>query len=143
MEQNKYFKPSIEDIRVGYECEFLKDPSKEPHEQEWIPMVLKNSKPNWTMNYGMSIGSLRVPYLTKEQIEAEGWAFVKDERSLLFDKGDLRLGFNQGILSREDGSQTYVSSIHLFYPKTGSTIISCMCKDINTFRYICKLLNIK
>ena len=75
---------------------------------------------------------IRVPYLTKEQIEAEGWTKEKS----YFIKNNIYLFFEDKFLVIDSGnpfSWEAIDSEILFKGK---------CKDINTFRKICKLLEI-
>lgn len=129
-----YFIPDIEDIRIGYEAEFdLKGINKEG----WRFVKFKGVDEAVRCYYEK--GLYRTPYLTKEQIEAEGWVeqhSVTSGRGMFtfYKKGNYLLEYNslyKGITIRE-GS---------WYPE--ETKYSGECKDINTFRYICKLLKIK
>jgi hypothetical protein len=95
---NKYFTPDIEDIHIGYECEYhgmttgglyffnennTKDEkiSIEPFIEVWYP--IKCSLDPWDKRKPEEIiellknNQIRTPYLTKEQIETEGWKFIK------------------------------------------------------------------
>ena len=70
-----YFVPDIEDIRVGYECEIKPTGSEE---LDWMPYVINGDTAfKYYKTKGKGATSIRVPYLTKEQIEAEGWVFDK------------------------------------------------------------------
>lgn len=117
----KYFTPLIEDIRVGYECEWLL--------AEGLEHVWQARKADWMLiQKAQEFGTqfFRVPYLTKEQIEAEEW---KEDTHLgvkCYSKGIHKLfWFEESIISIDGlGTQLYRGE----------------CKDINTFRYICKLL---
>jgi hypothetical protein len=86
---------------------------------------------------------VRVLYLTKEQLEAEGWKEYKlndNEQAFgLYKKSGYNLRF-------------YENNICCFSElMVGRGMEDCWdkilyegeCKDINTFRKICKLLNIK
>lgn len=138
--ENKYFTPSIEDIRVGYECEYL----------------FGGEQGIWTNGFGLTSTGfpelweikanpkiLRTPYLTKEQIEAEGWEITYRELKeppykldwINAKKGDFTLWINLAM----------TNSMHLGIDKTDGVagiLFRGQCKDINTFRYICKLLKI-
>ncbi len=133
--ENKYFTPSIEDIRVGYECEYK-------NRKNWVKTVLIDPEIIRTIafdsltlynnrNKYLLEGIIRVPYLTKEQIKAEGWKFeygLTDH--MYFSKGRCQLiWFGPG------------KSIEIQNPANLPTYIG-ECKDINTFRYITKLLGI-
>jgi hypothetical protein len=158
--ENKYFKPDIENIRVGYECECLwccQDP------RPWLPIIIteEDNMDTKSLPFGIEVvwrlqeGEIRTPYLTKEQIEAEGWKFWQTNRICnwykreMFDWSDKARGFYgyviYGMTLLHDPEK---NKIKIWFDFTGGTPEdSCMfegeCKDINTFRTICKLLNIK
>lgn len=117
--ENKYYTPSIEDIRVGYECETQVDPY--PY---WVKTIIENGD---CLNFIIEKDwQIRTSYLTKEQIEAEGWEythhnrFIKDVYYLDFDRTGLLISYGEGTYCY-DGA----------------------CPSINEFRTIIKLLNIK
>jgi len=159
---NKYFTPQIEDIRVGYELE----------------RAIVRLKPNHTSNndtfiegwynttilpLDFSLGWLnfiekkliRVPFLTREQIENEGWEYketityhdmvtkenLPDADKLIFTNRYLqKLGWKKGdnyieIYSDYNDEGYYDSSniTNLFLGE---------CPSINELRTICKLLKI-
>ena len=131
--KNKYFTPDIEEMFVG--CEF------EMHDTwgNWKNLILTEEL---LKNPLIGLGSgnervpwywkIRVPYLTKEQIEAEGWTKEKS----YFIKNNIYLFFEDKFLVIDSGnpfSWEAIDSEILFKGK---------CKDINTFRKICKLLEI-
>ena len=131
--KNKYFTPDIEEMFVG--CEF------EMHDTwgNWKKLILTEEL---LKNPMVSLGSgneripwywkFRVPYLTKEKIEAEGWTKEKS----YFIKNNIYLFFEDKFLVIDSGnpfSWEAIDSEILFKGK---------CKDINTFRKICKLLEI-
>lgn len=131
----KYFQPDITDLKVGYECEVKWHTFGDGI--NWKSYIVKAGDSILTTN------NVRVPFLTKEQIEAEGWResekgkgittvpenfpfliFLKDNYILSFVKEKQRLE----IQKKMGDSQWY--------------IFQGFCKDINTLRYICKLLGI-
>ena len=130
--ENKYFTPDIEDMTVGYEVEQLIN-------QKWKKELFakgsylpeNNDLLQWAHSCIIS-NTLRVPYLTKEQIEDEGWTKEKS----YFIKNNIYLFFEDNFLEIDSGnpfSWEAIDSEILFKGK---------CKDINTFRKICKLLEI-
>jgi hypothetical protein len=149
MEQSKYFTPNIEDIRVGYECEMSTD--RFEFFKTKIDLSDINDLIDW-YRQGYFTNNLsdiiKVPYLTKEQIEAEGWKTWNGA-------GDFQrtkpLFFISKKLDIPAGNRNYslVNCGYNFETKELKidieqlTIFIGECKDINTFRYICKLLNIK
>ncbi len=118
-----YFTPSIEDIRVGYECE-IDWAGMAGGRENYLKQILKLNELSG-MNEFFIKAAVRVPYLTKEQIEAEGW----EEHANGFEKDGnlLKLLNNRDVIISHAGFSKFCGE----------------CKDINTFRYICKLLNIK
>lgn len=153
--ENKYFTTDISDIRVGYECEmhvaiFEDDQWKE---KEWIKGKVTNLyKFEWTdfreipHIFGIDFEPhFRVPYLTKEQIEAEGGVHVgrklqsQSEQVYEFDGYEVlytELSRRMTIRHRNyyrDGSGNFDGYIVYFYG---------YCRCINEFREIFKRLKI-
>jgi hypothetical protein len=140
--ENKYFTPDIEDIRVGYEYEKYIAGSGNEYEKltfngdlEQLQFFINCYRQN------LQDGWLRVPYLTVEQIEAEGWEITFRELKpapykvdwINARKGDYDLWINLAIHD----------SMKLGIDKTKWGILyRGHCKDINTFRQIIKLLKI-
>ena len=120
----KYFQPDITDIRVGYECEI------QDYKERW---ECTKAKDDMWGDFAALIDSnkIRVPYLTKEQIEAEGW--VETDSRSVFKKDKWNLGYAQPL----------DSSPLIWIKNSEDYVYQGECKDINTFRYICKLINIK
>lgn len=115
---NKYFTPKLEDIRLDYICEI-------PHidKDNYIKHTLTNDDIIRLMG-AYTHTNVRVEYLTTEQIESERWLlkgsfFYKDFWSLSITP-NYTLTIKFGSEKRFQGK----------------------CKDINTLKYICKLLEI-
>ena len=79
--EKKYYVPSIEEFHVGFEYEIqdlhLKGVFREK-EEDWIPTVFSKLTTISDLWYCLSYedlvkGALRVKYLDREDIEAEGW----------------------------------------------------------------------
>jgi hypothetical protein len=137
--KSNYFTPSIEDIRVGYNFEWQRNDTKiwkssnisssGDLEGNWEEMIVNNK--------------IRVPYLTKTQIAGEGWDLLAEYESgnrwVKFQKipkvgNPIFLYFNDKNWLTIEQTRVSGESVPLRY--------SGECKCINTFRYICKLLNI-
>ena len=151
--ENKYFTPDIEDISVG--CEFEMDDTwggwkkltltKDLLAHPMIGLGSGNERSPW-------YHKIRVPYLTKEQIEGEGFVyrgkistgtipgepFTKIE--LEFIKNNILIRFdiisNKVMIDKADSTEENVNFYNV------KTLYHGECKDINTFRKIIKLLNI-
>ena len=128
MENNKYFTPNIEDLHIGYELEHLSATG-------YITTKFEIDSSLPALQELIKLNQIRVPYLTKEQIEAEKWeylsegyighqSFYKDdfEMSCFYDKHLLK------IIKKEK-----VKTVVLYQGR---------CKCINEFRKIIKLLEI-
>jgi hypothetical protein len=141
--ENKYFTPDIEDMSVG--CEFEMDDTwggwkkltltKELLANSLVGLGSGNERSPWYHN-------IRVSYLTKEQIEAEGWEHVGGK--LL--SGDFQ-DYQKDNFSMRYATDTRKLSIMVRDPSFSNehfqvTILKAECRDINTFRKIIKLLGI-
>lgn len=145
---NKYFTPAIEDLRVGYECEMLQavigdywdGTSIPPH--EWLPFKISEFSLHMLKWDKETIAKyIRVPYLTKEQIEAEGWStpdFMVSANNDVMDTISplIKRPFGNILYCRQFGTLIKISEYG------NNTLFIGECKDITTFRYICKLLGI-
>ncbi len=137
--ENKYYSPEIEDIRVGYECEFQIDKKN----NVWRPFTFKKSDLfECAICNGEKVNEknceLRTPFLTKEQIEGEGWNYVEtlnNEGNPLFFKKD-KLVLIYWNTTRK--TMMYVDD----YPRE-HMLFRGVIPSINEFRTIIKLLNIK
>ena len=145
--ENKYFTPDIEDMTVGYEVEQLIN-------QKWKKELFakgsylpeNNDLLQWAHRCIIR-NTLRVPYLTKEQIEAEGWELIQiyPKGSCVFQKGTKEDGYELTYDFTEHRitfAKLYFYYIDDKYTRTELAWRSLKCKDINTFRKICKLLEI-
>jgi len=153
--ENKYFTPDIEDICIGYELEMNWNRA---YEEKWvtIKISIQDEEFAYTDEISEIINALddgmseaRVPYLTKEQIEGEGWiSFIteyKGETNLenmnyIFfnEKVNYMLGwyFNTNQIALLVRDPSLVKDYYTEPTFRGE------CKDINTFRKIIKLLGI-
>ena len=150
--ENKYFTPDIEDMSVG--CEFEMDDTwggwkkltltKELLANSLVGLGSGNERSPW-------YHKIRVPYLTKEQIEAEGWEYVKNTNTVdvdichIFNKNNYMLGWfplinKIAVLVRDPSKAFDEKGILIEYNNTERYTGSC--KDINTFKKIIKLLEI-
>lgn len=136
--ENKYFTPDIEDIRVGYEYEYLSGHPQEEGNTSWNKWTLDKGDPfiGWRLDGFKRLieqKMIRTPFLTKEQIEAEGWNFLGDELYTRMDDG------------HEISCELHpINRIHIYYLENNEVDSRFFgeCKDINTFRQIQKLLKI-
>lgn len=152
-ENNKYYTPRIEDITIGYECEiYEQSTNKLIKSVNWhiVSVVLGNSEYGETVainkitNY-LKQNKIRVPYLTKENIESEGWVFRGSICSDSSCKGWELSFIKDGMKYNFSFTQNYQAHIYTWDSTEGThTIFRGVIKSINEFRYITKeLLDIK
>jgi hypothetical protein len=146
--ENKYFTPDIEDIHIGYELEAKI--TNFPDRNNWIPIVIKGFV---NVKEYHDAGIYRVPYLTKEQIEAEGWKHYQNIPDMVVPEGYVEyykdVEWFKVVISISERSH-YLTVEKVFQnvqignelQEFRNTIYNGECKDINTFRKIIKLLEI-
>ena len=135
MEDIKYFGAQIEDIRVGYECETYAtffNVDMNVQRQEWTKLQLIPNAVKSIISKDVPIDKVKTPYLTKKQIEAEGWKFDYGLMDHMF-------------FSKECAALVWFgrsNSIEVQQP-ANLVVYNGHCPSINEFRYITKkLLNI-
>jgi hypothetical protein len=136
--EQQYYIPSLEDFRPGFKCE-LRDPDYQGQSDggEWKEMssasnIIADTLLNWKY-----FQDYRVPYLTAEQIVAEGW--IRQRSTNIFNMTinalcEYRLWFEP---------DTRTVTIDKCIMDDINDIYNGSCRCINDFRLICKLLNIK
>ena len=147
--EKKYFTPDMEDICIGYELEMNWNRA---YEERWVPIkiLIQNEEFVYTDELSEIINALddgmseaRVPYLTKEQLEVEGWKQLilndNEQALLLFSKNGHDLRIYENYIFRF--SELIVGMGMM--PSWDKVLFEGKCKDINTFRKICKLLEIQ
>lgn len=150
-QENKYYTPSIEDIHIGYECELFYD-------NKWNSLKIIRQydlEYDWeSMIYNKTI---RTPYLTREQIEQQGWeetAITRDGGTILFSKKiDKQTWYElkYGQSNKMHPTTNIIITLKEFDPGwygSGDTLDSKVifngnCQSINDLRTIQSLLNIK
>lgn len=155
----EYFVPQIEDFRVGYICELFQTFSDNDIiiRTEWGKVSLIKNAVIFLLQTNEKLNTLiRTPYLTKEQIEKEGWEYStsSEENNRVTKKEDKYIEFNRkksndaskGIFT--DNELTYFINTHKLVIDNGESYddshcyFDGECKSINEFRYITKLLKI-
>lgn len=157
---NNYYTPEVSDIFVGYECEIqVLDFSCQGDgcPKEWEPHIIGHDLDLSDLRDGrhhicVDPRWYRTPYLTKEQIEAEGWErqdnFLNETQRLAM-KPDYILKTPTGSLSLfirdlENPSKNiciseYVRGDGLWDLSSFTTVYDGKCPSINEFRKIIKL----
>lgn len=83
-ENNKYYTPKITDIRIGYECEVN---WSRGYSEEFEPLntslkaeegVYDPKLDDIVIAHDDGYAEFRTKYLSKEDIESEGWTFIPD-----------------------------------------------------------------
>lgn len=135
--ENKYFTPDIEDLCIGYEL--VSNLEKLGLGMGRAPLRISKDNISHVLS---NIDNYEVPHLTKEQIEAEGWKErtlnSNEQALLLFSKNGYDLRIYKDYVYRF--SKLIVGAGMM--PNWDKVLFEGECKDINTFRTICKLLKI-
>lgn len=145
--ENNYYTPELSDLFVGYECETAPKPSLILGELLYTPYVITGE---YSMENHFKYGIIRTPYLTKEQIEAEGWKFLHISQDLWFEKeGDFDFdNFYTSKLTMHYGAKSHIGYSDLRLTITADDrgleykLFEGMCPSINEFRKITKLIRI-
>jgi hypothetical protein len=163
----KYYVPGIEDIKIGYECEVVSNYwEEEVSFEDWKPWVVSAQDIKYADRKGVTaIGLLfppfpdrnppriRTPYLTKEQIEKEGWEFRKTNKVRWWYEKPFEVCFG-GIPMSPAHKYWEIQLVHdpeyaaikisaKISDDTLSDIFEGKCPSINELRQIQKLLQIK
>jgi|LakMenE18May11ns_1017448.scaffolds.fasta_scaffold9957797_14 hypothetical protein len=150
MEKELYYTPKITDIRIGYECEVN---WSRGYSEEFIPLNtrLKDEEGVYcpdlddiVIAHDDGYAEFRTLYLTKEQIESEGWVYSKDSNSFIYDiKNTDSISFT--LIITGDGNRFGFKTIVITKNSSWNSypVYHGICPSINEFRYITKeLLNI-
>jgi hypothetical protein len=140
--ENKYYTPEISDLRIGYECE-ANVKLYGSVQDDWKPIILKGV--GQEIVYYHSLGVYRTPFLTKEQIEKEGWDYKGKTMDIWFEKeGSFEMNSWTAYKAKlQYGLQD--KRLRIFVVDIDKTEYDCFrgfCKSINEFRTITKWLGI-
>lgn len=166
----QYFIPPVEDVRVGYECKVLLEEYPDPAGpalRAWVKAVVEKRGcrlvdtpsqkliPLDVFNNMVENGRyVKTPFLSKEQIEAEGWVYVdvyRDGGTTLYRKDQFELIFHGTnrispsthiVIKRLDSLLKEYKSDFSTRHQVTVPVFQGDCKDINTLRTISKLLRV-
>jgi hypothetical protein len=151
--ENKYFIPTKEDIRIGYECEI--DFAQKVKGDNWQPYTIGEGYEDVSLNRVVQEARydhdpffqesrIRVPYLTREQIEADGGVFIGGYTPMLSRRSEYDLGKYHRLEYSEETKKATIYSRDEFGEFTAHGVkYSGFIPSINELRYISKLLEIK
>ena len=143
---------------MGYEFQQIEDLPDGTRTKNWIDRKIQD---NYIITFSkikdeLSNNNLRVPYLTKEQIEAEGWKQLEDKSPFTGKsfKWQKIIGEKETGVFNEDHIYTLTTelldrriTIHLEWESSwnrfSGDIYVGSCRCINDFKLIMKLLCIK
>lgn len=141
IQESKYYTPDLEDLCVGYECEVWWDLNNK--DCYGIPEVLDW----WTIItvQGEKDAGFRTLYLTKEQVESEG--FIFSHRFTASEEEYFQNFYHKTVNDLHytvSLTQDNIIKLSSWSSKSGSsTLFRGKCRCINDFRKILKLLEIK
>jgi len=113
MEQdNKYYTPEVEELHVGYECEY---DNLNKQESEWKPLTIGLCSIGDIENAAIRV---RTPYLTREDIESLGWVLMENTRTPIWKMGtEYHLSYTdyqKPTMMTIDNNQDY-DDLHTYY----------------------------
>jgi hypothetical protein len=129
---DSYFIPKIEDLKENYQFEYQEyDEELDIFKDNWIKTNFDSREGlGHDLTYQFQSENVRCEFLTKEQIENESWKFTEQiNNKLYFKKGAFVLTFEDDYINIDNTKGQDIG----YWGK---------CKDINTFRYLIKLLEI-
>ena len=140
MENKQYYTPDLEDLFIGYECE-VKQHGKSNEDWHKHTIYAEN-----IYDVESNYIDVRTPYLSKEDIEKEGFKKVKENEREIFELIVPQEGFNEWKYVKvylEDGykikiTETFESS----WANFTNTVFHGECKSVNELRKIKKWLKI-
>jgi hypothetical protein len=161
MEDNKYYAPSIEEFHVGFWFE------TKGQDDLWYPTLLTELSSSW-MNVHASYNGeetkttysipndVRVPYLSKEDIESEGWKLLDEINipsssnkyyQVVFTKGEWKLDYTTNQYEGEYFRSVIIYKINTV-AKFGEVVpnietkFSGMIKNRSELKRILKMINL-
>lgn len=148
--ENKYYYPSKEEIRVGWEGEMN---NALGYEDSYTPIKIGYKEEGGAYTTEISdviimmddrYGEVRVPFLSKEQIEAEGWKYTAKSIDVWFEKEDYfdMRSWTSYKAVLQYGLHDQCLRIFVLDYEDEYTLFQGKCPDINTFRLICKLIGV-
>ena len=165
----KYYTPTVEDIRVGYECEIQTNFGYESFNNDntiWEPIIVgfkevdggySNKISDIIIGLDDGYQPIRTKYLTKEQIEENGWenmGIMRNGGTMLFTKliskqewYELQYCQNNKINPTTNIVISIIDYDPGMYGSGDSRVTKVLyngdCKSINELRTIQSFLNIK
>ncbi len=148
-EENKYYTPEIEDLHVGYEVESYEWSRDEAgvealNYDRWVSTKLDERRIETILKY-KNLSGIRVPYLTKEQIEAEGWEIEEGHTGQFYrKKGEFEI-YRMSHYNTKTGDEELELKLLIYTIQNEQSVFLYKgdYKSINEFRTLMKWLNIK
>lgn len=133
MEEQKYYTPALDDLRIGFNYEI----QDKIVTDVWRPNTINTWHGYYAALSEIGNNRVRVPYLTAEQIEAEGWTKCE---SL---SGVVR--YKKPFYSLSHSASTNNINVTQYAEEDGEAfdLFSGKCRCINDLKLICKLLGIQ
>ena len=134
----KYFRPTKEDIHIGYEIEsheWSMDEAGDPelNYDRWVPKKLEQPFVETILKYYKG-SSIRVPYFDPKMLIQEGWTVEEQDDMLTYaDKANFHLKH-----FKNHKHPVYSTIKILSY---GDVVFYGICPSINEFRKIFNLIN--
>lgn len=130
--KNKYYTPDIEDIHIGYECDRQMLISGEPSGEFFKDRLTETTLFDVLEHFSQ----IRTPFLTKEQIENEGFKFVRaDNFSSWYEKNEI-------IVQTVDNGNMGMYIVSKDWIDGERTLFVGRVPSINEFRKVIKMIGV-
>ncbi len=147
---DNYYTPTIDELHVGMEVEY-----RDPLKGGWLPSKIagiSNMEFVYILGSGRAtpIDEVRIPYLTSEDIEAEGWVFCDDTKDLEYEgTEDEELLMHERHYLHTTYSYTgleiffYEDDLSVTIRKNGEIVFNGTIKNRHQLRQVMEMVGIK
>jgi hypothetical protein len=142
--ENKYYVPELKDFYPGFEYEQYAPGTGDDWKKETFGLWAEETRfIRAVYEKGYESGWIRVPYLTKGQIEAEGWTYTGRTIDMWFEKeGSFEIGSWTSYKIRIHYGTDHRLFINAVDVGNEESIFQGECKSINEFRTIMRWLKL-
>ena len=128
-----YYTPELNEITEGFYYEVI-----QPGSEEWVPYKFKSHQSLDVARVGIKHGYIRVPHLTKKDIERQGYKFQKENF------GFKRLSMDSGVHIKCNFLTHHflIEKTEIFGEEEVSTLFNGKIRNNNELETILKLIGL-
>jgi hypothetical protein len=141
MENNKYYTPTIEDIYIGFEYEYLNSKEIWVKSNDFSNEYMYEDSPLYGVYKDIENEKIRVKYLDKEDIETEGFELVDEGEYQVDSYYSKKVDKVQAVI--EYRVRLWSDSwVNIWSEDTGSTYFGGTIKNKSEFKRILKMIGV-